>query len=325
MSQKETRYPPMHIAVLSGGDSSEREVSLDSGRCVADALQQRGHVVKLFDPALAALEDLPGSTEIILPMLHGTGAEDGTLQLRLDQLGIPWLGSSADSSRLTFDKIATRAALRAAGLPIAPGVALDEAISDDEILSASRLIGFPQVVKPAAQGSSVGVSIVRTVSDVLAAVREVRRWGSRFLIEQYIAGREVTVPVIDDCVFPAVEILPSVEWYNYFAKYQDHSTGYRVAPPDLPAELYEIVRAACRVCGVTAISRTDLRIDGTGRCCILEINTIPGMTSHSLVPMSARSLGLSTGELCEQLLLKRLGRIQCTSWDGQPQAISPAA
>ena len=325
MSQDETRYRHLHIAVLSGGDSSEREVSLDSGRCVADALQQRGHTVDLFDPALAALEDLSGSTEIILPMLHGTGAEDGTLQLRLDQLGIPWLGSSAESSRLTFDKIATRAALRAAGLPIAPGVAMRDAMSDDEIFSVSRFVGFPQVIKPAAQGSSVGVSIVRTGSEVIAAVREVRRWGNRFLIEQYIPGREVTVPVIDDCVFPAVEILPSAEWYDYFAKYKDDSTRYRVAPPDLPADLSEIVRAACRVCGVTAISRTDLRIDGTGRCCILEINTIPGMTSHSLVPMSAGSLGISSGELCEQLLMKRLGRIRFTDWEGPQETISPAA
>ena len=275
MSQEETQHRPLHIAVLSGGDSSEREVSLDSGRCVADALQQRGHTVELLDPAQAPLENLSASTDIILPMLHGTGAEDGTLQMRLDQLGIPWLGSSVESSRLTFDKIATRTALTAAGLPIAPGVALHEAMSNDEILSASHLIGFPQVIKPAAQGSSVGVSLVRTDSDVIAAIREARRWGSRFLIEQYIAGREVTVPVIDDCVFPAVEVLPSAEWYDYFAKYKDDSTGYKVAPPDLPAELSEIVRTACRVCGVTAISRTDLRIDRTGRCCILEINTIP--------------------------------------------------
>ena len=327
MSQEETRNRPLHIAVLSGGDSSEREVSLDSGRCVADALQERGHRVELFDPSLESLENLSRSTEIILPMLHGTGAEDGTLQMQLDQLDIPWLGSSAESSRLTFDKIATRAALRAAGLPIAPGVALDEAMSDDEMLSASHLIGFPQVIKPAAQGSSVGVSIVRTDSDVITAIHEARRWGSRFLIEQYIEGREVTVPVIVGCVFPAVEILPSVEWYDYFAKYKDDKTVYNVVPPNLPLDLSEVVRTACRVCGVTAISRTDLRIDGTGRCCILEINTIPGMTSHSLVPMSARSLGISTGELCEQLLLKRLGRIRHTRWEGQQETINslPAA
>ena len=325
MPQEETRTPPLRIAVLSGGDSSEREVSLESGRCVADALQRRGHCVELFDPAIESLENLSRSTEIILPMLHGTGAEDGTLQMRLDQLGIPWLGSSAESSRLTFDKIATRAVLSAAGLPIAPGVALDEAMSDDEMLAASHQIGFPQVVNPAAQGSSVGVTIVRTDSDVIAAIREARRWGSQSLIEQYIAGREVTVPVIDDCVFPAVEILPSVEWYDYFAKYKDDKTVYRVVPPNLPVELSEIVRTACRVCGVTAISRTDLRIDGAGRCWILEINTIPGMTTHSLVPMSARSLGISTGELCEQLLLKRLSRIRRTRWEGQQETINSAA
>ncbi len=325
MSQEETPVRPMHVTVLAGGDSSERDVSLDSGRAVAEALRQRSHVVELFDPAVAPLEGLPKSTEIILPMLHGTGAEDGTLQARLNRMAVPWLGSSAESSKLTFDKIATKELLSSAGHPLAPGVALHAAMKDNVILSASRRIGYPQVIKPAEQGSSVGISIVRAAAEVSAAVREARRWGIRFLIEQYIVGREVTVPVIDDCVFPAVEILPSGEWYDYSAKYQDDSTGYRVAPPDLPAELSAIVRDACRVCGVSAISRTDLRIGSGNRCHILEINTIPGMTSHSLVPMSASSIGISMGVLCEQLLLKRLGRIRCATWERNENSLGAAA
>lgn len=325
MSQEETACTPLRIAVLLGGDSSEREVSLDSGHCVAEALARRGHRVEFVDPAAVALEQISSEIEIILPMLHGTGAEDGSLQLRLDRLGIPWLGSSAESSRLTFDKIAARAVLAAAGLPIAPGIALHAAMSADAIARASDQIGFPQVVKPAAQGSSIGVSIVHNTAELRAAQESALQWGSSFLIEQFIAGREVTVPVIDGCVFPAVEILPSREWYDYSAKYSDDATGYRVAPANLPRNLNQIVRSACEVCGVSAISRTDLRIDAEGRCSILEINTIPGMTSHSLVPMSAAALGITVGELCETLLLKKLGRIQTARWEDPNNSIRAAA
>lgn len=123
--------------------------------------------------------------------------------------------------------------------------------------------------------------------------------------------------MIDEIVFPAVEIQPSGSWFDYNAKYVDDRTQYIVNPQNLPHDLNQVVLQACRACGVTAISRTDLRIDREGRCWILEINTIPGMTSHSLVPMSALSLGISSGELCEQLLLKHLGRISSTSWERQ--------
>ncbi len=150
------------------------------------------------------------------------------------------------------------------------------------------------------------MTIVHVEDELTAAIDEAFRWGDVILIEKFIAGRELTVPVVDGEVFPPVEIIPNRSWYDYAAKYSDDATRYVVNPPDLPPELSASVAKACDVCGVTGISRTDLRLDEAGRFWILEVNTIPGMTSHSLVPMSAASLGLSIGELCESLLLKRL-------------------
>jgi len=299
-------FRQLRITVLAGGDSAEREISLESGACVAKALQERGHEVLLFDPARRALSEIPRDADVVFPMLHGTGGEDGTLQQRLQQLGIPWFGSSAAASALTFDKAATRRILAKAGLPVAPGIALPHDATQEQIHIASRRIGFPQVFKPAAQGSSVGISIVDAESEVDHAATEAARWSHTFLIESFIAGREITVPVIDGDVYPVIEILPAARWYNYSAKYTDESTRYQVAPDNLPSNLAGIVLAACGTCGVTGISRTDLRIDTEGEPWILEINTIPGMTSHSLVPMSIRSYGQSVGELCERLLLETI-------------------
>jgi len=325
MSQDEFFPRPLRVAVLAGGDSAERMVSLESGHNVATALQERGHSVKRIDPSHSPLEFQCGDVDIIFPMLHGTGGEDGTLQARLSQTGIPWLGSSEESSRLTFNKIATRSALQMARLPVAPGVALHSQLNRATLLTASRSIGYPQVIKPAEQGSSVGISIVHQETDLPDAIQEAARWGRWFVMERFIAGREVTVPMIDHVVFPTVEILPTRRWYDYTAKYDDEATRYNVAPNDLPAGLGELVRKACRVCGVSGISRTDLRVDESGRSWILEINTIPGMTSHSLVPMAARALGISLGELCEQMLLKKLGWIRQTSWEARPQLLPHAA
>ncbi len=304
----------LRIVVLAGGDSSERDISLDSGSEVTTALKQRGHKVLQIDPSILALHEIPWNTDVILPLLHGTGGEDGSLQRRLDWLGIPWLGSSAAASETTFDKVATRKILADAGLPLPPGTALPCNLSLAAKRSASKKIGYPQVVKPAAQGSSVGISIVDAAKEFDAAAAEAARWGTMFLIEKFIAGREVTVPVVNGLAFPAVEIVPQTRWYDYSAKYTDEKTQYHVAPMDLPPQLDKIVLAACEVCGVQSISRTDLRIDAAGNPFILEINTIPGMTSHSLVPMSARALGISVGDLYEQLVLERLGRISAPSW-----------
>ncbi|MCA9013608.1 MAG: ATP-grasp domain-containing protein, partial [Planctomycetaceae bacterium] len=220
----------------------------------------------------------------------------------LDRLGIPWFGSSAEASALTFDKVLTRHTLAAAGLPVAPGLAVQYDAPRERVLAASRQIGYPQVIKPSAQGSSVGITIVDAELEFHTAFTYAAHWGGSVLIEKYIEGREVTVPVIEGEPYPVIEILPAARWYDYTAKYNDSRTRYDLAPINLPDSLTNIVLDACNACGVRGISRTDLRIDVHGQPWILEINTIPGMTSHSLVPMAAQARGISVGELCENLL-----------------------
>ncbi len=301
----------LQIIVLAGGISAEREVSLESGKNVAAALRARGHHVDLLDPEHRLLSDFRLKADAIVPMLHGTGGEDGTLQRQLETVGIPWIGSSSAASALTFNKQATRELLQQEGLPVAAGVVVRRSQAWSDIRQATANIGFPVVVKPTEQGSSVGISMVPSEDRLPSAIEAALAWGPDCLVEKYIPGREITVPIVDGTVFPAVEIMTSGPWYDYAAKYQDDATQYRVAPTHLPLGLTEAVQRACRVCGVSGISRTDLRLMEDGRFCILEINTIPGMTSHSLVPMSAAFLGIDTGELMETLIRRRLtvGRI----------------
>lgn len=299
------RFGLLRILLLAGGASAEREISEESGRAVAQMLQRRGHLVRLHDPAaapLSAVEDI----DVIFPLLHGAGGEDGTLQRELERGGIPWIGSSAKASALTFSKSATRLMLSSAGLPVASGFT---ARADEDSLTTMQSalpIGLPLVVKPSEQGSSIGITIVHAWRDFPAALETAFRWGCEAIVERWIPGREITVPVIDGQLFPAVEILPGRSWYDYDAKYRDDRTQYQTNPEGLPETLFSAVQRAITVCGVSAISRTDLRLEPDGRFSILEINTIPGMTSHSLVPMSIAAAGRDPGELLEELLWRRL-------------------
>lgn len=287
--------------MLAGGDSAEREVSLESGLCVTMALQQRGHDVARMDPAETPLtSERLLEFDVVLPLVHGTGGEDGSLQQRLQDLRVPYVGSSASASALTFDKVATRQVLQKAGIRIPAGFVVASQTDGPQIVAAASLLKYPVVVKPAAQGSSVGVSIVLADKDLLQAVRLARSFGPVVLIEQFIAGRELTVPVVDGLALPAVEIIPARSWYDYAAKYHDGRTQYVVHPLNVSAEPEKTAVRACEICQVSAISRVDFRVDDNGTAWVLEINTIPGMTSHSLVPMSAAACGLSLGELCEQ-------------------------
>lgn len=311
MTAPEVRPTPpdtgRQIVVLGGGDSAERAVSLASSAAVAAALRERGHDVLERDPAVSDLSDLdPRQTRIVFPMLHGTGAEDGSLQRQLNRLRLPFTGSDVAASELTFDKVRCQAFLRQSGLPVPDSVVFR---SDEPLarrLPELRRLGSPLVVKPSRQGSSVGVTVVSEESGLAAAVREAAAWGREILVEAWVPGRELTVPVIDGTVFPAVEIVPQRPWYDYLAKYHDDRTGYRVGPEGLPAAVDELAESACRLCDVRGIARVDLRLPPDGPPRILEINTIPGMTSHSLVPQSARHRGLSLGELCENVIAFRL-------------------
>ena len=301
-SLNHTDKAPLRIAVLAGGDSSERAVSLESGRCVAEALCQLGHHVDLHDPAAIEIsQNVFRDYDVILPMVHGTGGEDGFLQLRLKRIAVPFVGSSPVASALTFDKIATRNRLLQNALPVAPGAGVHRQHPQTEIQAAVAVTNFPAVVKPCKEGSSVGVSIVRDQPELQVALDFAWRYSDVALIERYIPGREVTVAVVDGVALPVIEIIPANTWYDYAAKYEDDRTCYRVHPDNLPSDIVDISLQACTVCEVSGISRVDLRVTPQGCAYILEINTIPGMTTHSLVPMAAAAIGLSVGQLCEQV------------------------
>lgn len=306
-------FSPLHVLVLAGGSSAERDVSLESGAAVSAALSSCGHVVDVFDPAAGDLidyVDLARSRNrpwnIVFPLVHGTGGEDGVLQRELDRLQLPYVGSSAAASELTFDKLATRQHLCGQGFRFPDGIAVssDGGFSEQHHTDLQTL-SWPVVVKPRRQGSSIGVSIVSQPGDLPAACELAWKFDDWCLIETFIAGRELTVPVIDGVGFPAIEIVPR-RWYDYSAKYQDDETKYVVSPSAIPADLVDSAVGACQLCGVTGIARVDYRLDAAGTAFLLEINTIPGMTSHSLVPKSAAARGLTLGQLCEATIRRRL-------------------
>jgi len=301
------------ILVLAGGTSPEREVSLDSGRCVADALQMLGHNVDVLDPAATAVAELNAALwDVAFPVVHGTGGEDGVLQRDLVSAGIPYVGSSAAASELTFDKIRTNRLLKNRGVAVPDSRVVERSKIGSATLQS--LVDFALfggvdggiVAKPPRQGSSVGVSIVRYAADLMAALDQAFQYDDVCLVERYIAGREFTVPVIDGTAFRSIEIRTAVEWYDYDAKYQDDRTQYIISPADEPPSMSEIAVQACEVCEVTGIARVDFRVDSQGVAWLLEVNTVPGMTSHSLVPKSAAAAGLTLGQLCEAAIQRRL-------------------
>jgi len=285
---------PRRILVVAGGASGERDVSLESGRAVAAALCEAGHTVGAWDPVEKPAADFDfESWDIAFPMLHGTGGEDGVLQQTFQQVGLPWVGPGIDASKLTFDKALTRKRLIEHGIPVALGQVVH---SVDVSLPAT----LPVVVKPARQGSSLGVSVVRCEGDWIRALENAMALDSDVVVEAYIEGREVSVPVIYGELFPAIEIVLADGWYDYHNKYVSDAAEYRVSPTDLPANLGSLAIDACQACDALGLLRVDFRIDSDGNPYILEINTIPGMTEHSLVPLSVASRGWSLARFCDR-------------------------
>lgn len=294
----------MRIVVIAGGDSAERAVSLESGAAVTAALRDRGHEVTQLDLCDSSLTEIRPETDIVVPMLHGTGGEDGALQTSLNELGLLYTGSSADSSALTFDKSLTTQRLRQTGLPVAESVVVKRA--GDAAAAKLFADAGAVVVKPVCQGSSIGVSIVRQSVQLSTAIALALEYDRRCLVEAYVPGRELTVAILNGHSLPAIEIQPADTetscdpgWYDYTSKYHDDRTQYLFEDSELGAVLGRLAVRACHVCGVAGLARVDFRVDPAGAPWILEINTIPGMTSHSLFPMAARRAGLSLGALIE--------------------------
>lgn len=299
------------VAVLLGGLSNEREVSLLSGRAVATALRTRGHDVIEIDAGRDLAERVRNAAvEAAVIMLHGTFGEDGCTQGLLETMGVPYTGSGVAASALTTDKVRTKRLLAAAGLPVAADVVLEPDAIDGA--AASLPFDLPVVVKPAAGGSSVGITVVHEPASLAGALAGAARWG-QVLVERFHPGPEVTCAMLDGWALPLVEIRPREGFYDYRNKYTTGCTEY-LCPAPLDAECFTRVQAmaerAVALCGVEGIARVDFMLGGGENPVILEINTIPGMTELSLVPMAAREVGLAFDELAERILLGASLRLQ---------------
>ena len=290
------------IGVIMGGPSAEREVSLRSGRRVVDALLGRGYDAVALDWTGADSnlwsELRRERIEVAFIALHGTLGEDGCVQGLLECCAIPYTGSSVLASALAMDKVASRR------------------VFDQECIESPRWcvyrgaadvqrIGFPLVVKPSREGSSIGVSIVHSQEYLDAALATARRLHGVVLIEEYVRGREIEVAVLDGEVLGEVEIQPVTEFYDYSAKYQRSDTKYLVPAPLSAVErqlVHDLGRRAHAALGCTGVTRTDLLLTDRGRAVCLEVDTLPGLTERSIVPKIAEQCGLAFPELCERIL-----------------------
>ena len=295
------------VAVLMGGSSSEREVSLDSGRNVLEALRSRGVDAHAVDGIPALVDALVhGRFDRVFNILHGGDGENGVLQGLLQGFEVPCTGSGVLGSALTMDKIRTKQVWISAGLPtpkfvrLAPGA---------DLRAAALELGLPVFVKPSSEGSSVGVARVLPEADIDAAIEVARGYGGEMLMEQMVVGDELTVGVLGEVALPSIRIVPKGEWYDYNAKYIAEDTQYLC--PGLEGGDEAAIRAlaldAFRAAGCSGWGRIDVMRDrASGRLLLLEVNTAPGMTSHSLVPKAARQLGVSFEELCWRILEQTL-------------------
>jgi len=331
----------MKVAVLMGGNTSEREISLRTGRGMAQALRGLGHEVLAVDAAngrllaagdeeraggqdtaMVAGEPAGGPTalasaaairdaEVVLIALHGGAGENGTLQALLDLAGKPYTGSGVMASALAMNKAMSKRVFVQAGIPTPPWLLVEAegplagALLAGELPPEVATLGLPLVVKPNEEGSTVGLTIVEEWAALPAAFRDAARYGHEILLEAYIEGRELTVAVVGESVLPIVEIRPKSGFYDYESKYTAGRSEY-FCPADLPEALAERVRflgaAASRVLDCRGVSRVDFRLDSHDVPWCLEVNTIPGMTPTSLVPMAAKAAGMSYEQVVQRML-----------------------
>ena len=289
------------VAVLFGGTSAEREVSLNSGSRVLAALQGQGIDAHAFDPASQTLDDLKGYDRAFIA-LHGRHGEDGTIQGALEVMHIPYTGSGVLASALAMDKFRTKLMWQAAGLAI-PEYALLTA--DSDFAEVEEDLGLPLFVKPAREGSSIGVTKVKERGALKAAYEEAAKHDPLVIAEKGVMGGEYTVGIIGDEAMPIIKIEPATEWYDYEAKYNRDDTKY-LCPCGLPeAKEMEIRKGALeafRILGGRGWGRVDFLMDEDGKHYFLEVNTAPGMTDHSLVPMAARVNGMDYPTLVRRVL-----------------------
>jgi D-alanine-D-alanine ligase len=350
------------IAVLMGGESNERDVSRVTGTEVAKALAERGHDVSLVDTARGAvalgrverpaigrtppsegtsralvgsgpkgITSLAGSladVDCVFIALHGGWGEDGTVQALFELAGVPYTGSGVLGSALAMDKDRAKRVFRASGVPTADWMMLEvprpDALPETELGRVHARLGDAVVVKPNAEGSTVGLTMVQAGENLREAVRTAARFGPRVMIERFVPGRELTVAVLGESALPVVEIVPEGGLYTYEAKYTKGKSRYEVPaslPEPLALEVRRSAELAFRVLGCEGFARVDFRLPPDGAFQVLEVNTIPGMTPLSLVPMAAKAAGISFGDLVERII--ELGIERGTRRDRGPVVVGP--
>jgi len=284
------------VAVLKGGISSEREISLRSGSAIAQGLRTGGYIVCEIDVRSKELS-LPNDIEAVFVALHGTFGEDGEVQQILEKIKIPYTGSGVESCKTAFDKVLTRDRLAQNGVPVPAG----EVLAD----SKDRKTPVPLVVKPPCEGSSMGCHLVFDESDWEAAFADAAHYSGIALVEEYISGRELTVGVVAGQVLPVVEIKTHAEWYDYEAKYVTGDTQYIVPAelsPAMTAELQAIALKTFHCLNAEGFGRVDFRLSPEGKPYVLELNSIPGFTATSLLPKAAEAAGIGFSELCCRIM-----------------------
>ncbi len=297
------------IGVLMGGLSAEREVSLKTGEAIFSTLMERGHdAYRIFVDRDVDLVLRQARIEVAVLALHGRYGEDGCVQGLLEVLGIPYTGSDVMSSALAMNKVKAKEIFRLRNLPTAPYYTLtrDQIAGPGSLADGHGSFGFPVVVKPACEGSSIGVTIARAEDELEAAVEEALRWGDEVLIERFVEGKEICVGILNDRPLGAIEVVPAGGgFYDFTAKYSSRKTEYHF-PARLSPERYrgvlETALSAHRALGCSGATRVDLIVSEKGNEAILEVNTLPGMTPTSLLPKIAHGAGLSFGDLCEEIL-----------------------
>jgi D-alanine-D-alanine ligase len=299
----------LKIVVMLGGPSAEREVSLRSGAAVARALRSLDHEVHELDPHNGSWS-LPPKTDVVFLALHGTYGEDGTVQRRLDELGAVYTGCDAESSRIAFDKVLTKKRCVGAGVPTAEFLVVNS--GKTPLPKGWRP---PLVVKPVRQGSSVGLEFVEQAGDWPKALAEALKYDSEVLVEEKIAGREITVGILGGAPLPVVEVRPRTGSYDYKNKYTKGCTEY-FCPADFDAATTKRVQTAAlgafRAVGGRDYARVDAMVRANGDPVVLEVNTLPGMTETSLLPKAAAAAGLNYAQLCQRMVELALARRRTT-------------
>ncbi|MGV8861635.1 MAG: D-alanine--D-alanine ligase [Pseudomonas sp.] len=291
------------VAVLFGGKSAEREVSLKSGQAVLEALQGAGVDAFGIDVGDDFLQRLVSEKiDRAFIVLHGRGGEDGSMQGLLECLDIPYTGSGVLASALAMDKLRTKQIWQSLGLSTPRHAALS---AEADCISAATELGFPLIVKPAHEGSSIGMAKVTSVDELIAAWKAASTYDSQVLVEQWIQGPEFTIATLRDQILPPIGLGTPHSFYDYDAKYLASDTQYRI-PCGLDSakeqELKDLTARACEAVGIAGWARADVMQDADGKFWLLEVNTVPGMTDHSLVPMAARAAGLDFQQLVLAIL-----------------------